>query len=108
MRCCDGVYVMAWDPAKGCVGLSVCDPGFYFPEWDDGGRMPPTTRRGRTSRGSCPSTSGGLKARVRRITYELGPIGVATRTGTARDWQPCARARHGRRRRAGTDRRRQC
>lgn len=83
----DAVYSLAWDPAKGRVLLRTWDPGLYFPEWPEDGEqdgaefpmrvhlaweLPEDKRRG-------------LKARLRRITYELGPIAPATRRGTAKD-----------------------
>jgi hypothetical protein len=86
----DGVYTLAWEPSKGRVLLRTLDPGFYFPEWPGDGEqdgaefpvrlhfaweLPEEPRRG-------------LKARVRRVTYELGPIGPATKAGTAKDGRP--------------------
>ncbi|MEH0609094.1 hypothetical protein [Streptomyces scabiei] len=83
----DAVYSLAWEPAKGRVLLRTWDPGLYFPEWPEDGEqdgaefpmrvhlaweLPEDKRRG-------------LKARLRRITYELGPIAPATRRGTAKD-----------------------
>ncbi|MFF8910502.1 hypothetical protein [Streptomyces olivaceoviridis] len=75
----DGVYRLAWDPAKQRATVRAVDPGFYFPvlEEDDGEfpdrvhfawELPEDTRRG-------------LKNRLRRITYELAPIGAATAAG---------------------------
>ena len=86
VRSGDSVYTLAWEPTKQRVLLRVMDPGFYFPEWEDGEQdameypqrvhfaweLPEDSRRG-------------LKARVRRITYELGPIGGATAPGTTAD-----------------------
>ncbi|MEW2046606.1 hypothetical protein [Streptomyces sp. NPDC005476] len=83
----DAVYSLAWEPAKGRVLLRTWDPGLYFPEWPEDGEqdgaefpmrvhlaweLPEDKRRG-------------LKVRLRRITYELGPIAPATRRGTAKD-----------------------
>lgn len=82
----DAVYSLAWDPAKGRVLLRTWDPGLYFPEWPDdeqdaGGfptrvhlawEIPEDVRRG-------------TKARLRRITYEIGPIAPASRPATAKD-----------------------
>lgn len=83
----DAVYSLAWDPAKGRVLLRTWDPGLYFPEWPEDGEqdgaefpmrvhlaweLPEDKRRG-------------LKARLRRITYELGPIAPATRRGTTKN-----------------------
>jgi hypothetical protein len=86
----DGVYTLAWEPSKGRVLLRTLDPGFYFPELPEDGEqdgaefpvrvhfaweLPEDLRRG-------------LKARVRRVTYELGPIGPATKAGAAKDGRP--------------------
>lgn len=83
----DAVYSLAWDPAKGRVLLRTWDPGLYFPEWPEDGEqdgaefpmrvhlaweLPEDKRRG-------------LKARLRRVTYELGPIAPASRPGTAKN-----------------------
>ncbi|MGW1064397.1 hypothetical protein ACWD4F_07785 [Streptomyces aureus] len=83
----DAVYSLAWDPAKGRVLLRTWDPGLYFPEWPEDGEqdgaefpmrvhlaweLPEDKRRG-------------LKARLRRITYELGPITAASQPGTAKN-----------------------
>ncbi|MFF3493713.1 hypothetical protein ACFYWS_20440 [Streptomyces sp. NPDC002795] len=89
VRAGDGVYTLAWDPAKQRALLRTFDPGFYFPEWDEGEQdaqeyptrvhfaweLPEDTRRG-------------LKPRVRRITYELAPIRPATTPATAPDGAP--------------------
>ena len=32
----DGIYTLAWEPSKERVLLRTYDPGFYFPEWDEG------------------------------------------------------------------------
>ncbi|GGY12768.1 hypothetical protein [Streptomyces djakartensis] len=86
----DAVYTLAWEPEKGRVLLRTWDPGLYFPEWPEDGEqdgaefplrvhlaweLPEDERRG-------------LKARLRRVTYELGPIGPASRRGTAKDGSP--------------------
>ncbi|MFJ3229905.1 hypothetical protein [Streptomyces sp. NPDC086787] len=83
----DAVYSLAWEPAKGRVLMRTWDPGLYFPEWPEDGEqdgaefpmrvhlaweLPEDKRRG-------------LKARLRRITYELGPIVPATRRGAAKN-----------------------
>ncbi len=76
----DGVYQLAWDPAKRRATVRATDPGFYFPVLPEDGdgefpdrvhfawELPEDPRRG-------------LKPRLRRITYELGPIGPATAAG---------------------------
>ncbi|MFI1400722.1 hypothetical protein [Streptomyces sp. NPDC020681] len=86
----DAVYTLAWDPGKGRVLLRTWDPGLYFPEWPEDGEqdgaefplrvhlaweLPEDKRRG-------------LKARLRRVTYELGPISPASRRRTAKDGSP--------------------
>lgn len=86
----DAVYTLAWEPTKGRVLLRTWDPGLYFPEWPEDGEqdgaefplrvhlaweLPEDKRRG-------------LKARLRRVTYELGPIGPASRRGTAKNGSP--------------------
>ncbi|MEU6475306.1 hypothetical protein ABZ858_00170 [Streptomyces sp. NPDC047017] len=86
----DAVYSLAWDPGKGRVLLRTWDPGLYFPEWPEDGEqdgaeypmrvhlaweLPEDERRGR-------------KARLRRVTYELAPIGPASKRGTAKDGSP--------------------
>ncbi|MER6370726.1 hypothetical protein ABT255_20485 [Streptomyces mirabilis] len=86
----DAVYTLAWDPGRGRVLLRTWDPGLYFPEWPEDGEqdgaefplrvhlaweLPEDKRRG-------------LKARLRRVTYELGSIGPASRRGAAKDGSP--------------------
>ncbi|WP_274558085.1 hypothetical protein [Streptomyces spiramyceticus] len=86
----DAVYTLAWEPAKGRVLLRTWDPGLYFAEWPDDGdqdsadfpsrvhlvwEIPEDVRRG-------------TKARLRRITYELAPIGPATKRGATKGGQP--------------------
>jgi hypothetical protein len=80
----DGVYRLAWDPAKQRATIRSVDPGFYFPVLPEDGdgefpdrvhfawELPEDPRRG-------------LKARIRRITYELAPIGPATAAGVDLD-----------------------
>ena len=77
----DGVYRMAWDPAKKRPTLRVTDPGFYFPvigEDDDGGEYP---RRVHFAWELPADPKRGLKARLRRITYELDWIRPLTVAG---------------------------
>ncbi|MFF2731788.1 hypothetical protein ACFVS9_28255 [Streptomyces sp. NPDC058008] len=77
----DGVYRMAWDPAKKRPTLRVTDPGFYFPvigEDDDGGEYP---RRVHFAWELPADPKRGLEARLRRITYELDWIRPLTVTG---------------------------
>lgn len=77
----DGVYRLAWDPAKQRATVRSVDPGFYFPligEDDDGGEFP-TRVHFAWELPEDPRRD--LKARIRRITYELAPIGPATAAG---------------------------
>ncbi|WP_406326780.1 hypothetical protein [Streptomyces sp. NBC_00203] len=71
VRAGDGVYTPAWDPAKKRALLRSVDPGFYFPEWEDGEQdaqelptrvhfaweLPEDTRRGLKPR-PLPSATG--------------------------------------------------
>ncbi|WP_043267600.1 hypothetical protein [Streptomyces sp. CT34] len=69
----DSVYALAWDPEKQRPTLRVYDPGFYFPQWDDDQDQDyPSRVHLAWELPEDPET--GLKARVRRVTYELGPI----------------------------------
>ncbi|MGW4042234.1 hypothetical protein [Streptomyces sp. NPDC004721] len=82
VRSGDGVYTFAWEPTKQRVLLRTYDPGFYFPEWDEGehdAQEYPTRVHFAWELPADPTR--GLKARVRRITYELAPIGWATQPG---------------------------
>jgi hypothetical protein len=77
----DGVYRMAWDPAKRRPTVRVTDPGFYFPvigEDDDGGEYP---TRVHFAWELPEDPKRGLKARLRRITYELDWIRPLTVAG---------------------------
>ncbi|MFI1100277.1 hypothetical protein [Streptomyces melanogenes] len=77
----DGVYTLAWDPAKRRVLLRSWDPGLYFPEWpedeQDGAEFP---LRVHLAWELPEDEQRGLKARLRRVTYELGPIAPSSRT----------------------------
>jgi len=86
VRCGDSVYTLAWEPAKQRALLRTYDPGFYFPEWDEGeqdAQEYPSRMHFAWELAADPVR--GLKARVRRITYELGPIGPATAPGRTDD-----------------------
>lgn len=77
----DGVYRMAWDPAKQRATVRAVDPGFYFPilgEDADGGDFP---TRVHFAWELPEDTKRDLKPRLRRITYELAPIGTVTGAG---------------------------
>ncbi|MFB7323426.1 hypothetical protein [Streptomyces sp. NPDC056190] len=82
VRSGDGVYTLAWEPTKQRVLLRTYDPGFYFPEWDEGeqdAQEYPTRVHFAWDLAADPAR--GIKARVRRITYELAPISWATQPG---------------------------
>ncbi|CAM5490962.1 hypothetical protein SANTM175S_01182 [Streptomyces antimycoticus] len=84
----DGVYRLAWDPAKNRPTLRVTDPGFYFPiigEDDDGGEYP---TRVHFAWELPEDPKRGLKARLRRITYELDWIRPATAPGVDESGRP--------------------
>jgi hypothetical protein len=69
----DSVYVLAWNQEKQRPTLRVYDPGFFFPQWDDEQDQDfPSRVHLAWELPEDPDV--GLKARVRRVTYELGPI----------------------------------
>ncbi|MFI9149501.1 hypothetical protein [Streptomyces sp. NPDC053367] len=86
----DAVYTLAWEPAKARVILRTWDPGLYFPEWPDGEAQDSADFPSRVHLAwEIPeNTRAGTKAKLRRITYELAPIGGATRRGTTKTGQP--------------------
>ena len=85
----DGVYTLAWEPSKGRPILRVVDPGFYFPEWpEDGEDAADFPVRAHFAWELPENPARGLKARLRRITFELGPIGPATKPGQAKGGRP--------------------
>jgi len=76
----DGVYRLAWDPAKQRATVRAVDPGFYFPVLpEDGDGEFPDRVHFAWELPEDPKRQ--LKARLRRITYELAPIGPATAAG---------------------------
>ncbi|MER5780218.1 hypothetical protein ABT104_00605 [Streptomyces mobaraensis] len=79
----DGVYLLAWDPEKGRVRLQTLDPGFYFPVIEDDADPGEYPSRVHLAWEVPEDPQRGIKARVRRITYELGPITPAAQPGTA-------------------------
>ncbi|MCA1223465.1 hypothetical protein [Streptomyces sp. 8L] len=84
----DGVYRLAWDPGKQRPTVRVTDPGFYFPvigEDDDGGEYP---IRVHFAWELPEDPKRGLKARIRRITYELDWIRPATGNGVDQNSRP--------------------
>ncbi|MGD3109445.1 hypothetical protein [Streptomyces sp. YGL11-2] len=87
----DAVYLLAWDPAKGRVTLRTYDPGFYFPVTGDDADPGDYPARVHLAWEIPEDPRRGVKARVRRITFELGPITSAPgdREATRRyPWAP--------------------
>lgn len=83
----DGVYVLAWSPEKRRPTLRVYDPGFFFPQWDDDQDQDFPARVHLAW--DLPADEGaGLKARVRRVTYELGLISEDGRAVRSYRWEP--------------------
>ncbi|MEU5002086.1 hypothetical protein [Streptomyces sp. NPDC021622] len=78
----DGLYLLAWDPEKDRVRLKTYDPGFYFPVLEDDADPGDYPRRVHLAWEIPEDPKRGLKAKVRRITYELGPVASATRSST--------------------------
>ncbi|MEU5683619.1 hypothetical protein DEJ48_36805 [Streptomyces venezuelae] len=70
----DGLYLLAWDPDKQRVRLKTYDPGFYFPVLEDDADPGDYPRRVHLAWEIPEDPKRGLKQRLRRITYELGPI----------------------------------
>lgn len=81
----DAVYRLAWEPDKRRPVIRVVDPGFYFPVLGDDGEFP---SRVHFAWELPEDTRRGLRPRLRRITYELAPIGPATASGTDRRGRP--------------------
>ncbi|MGW7636098.1 hypothetical protein [Streptomyces decoyicus] len=78
----DGVYLLGWDAAKQRPRLSVVDPGFYFPDLPDnaGDSADYPTRIHFAWEIEADPRDPDSRAKLRRITYELAPIGTATLT----------------------------
>ncbi|MFJ8677230.1 hypothetical protein [Streptomyces sp. NPDC093589] len=83
----DGVYLLGWDAAKKRPRLSVVDPGFYFPDLPDnaGDSADYPTRIHFAWEIEADPRNPESRAKLRRITYELGPIGTATLSDTDSD-----------------------
>ncbi|GAA0501469.1 hypothetical protein [Streptomyces olivaceiscleroticus] len=77
----DGVYRLAWEPGKMRPTLRVHDPGFYFPVLPEDGDAGEYPTRVHFAWELPEDTKRGLKARIRRITYELDWIRPATASG---------------------------
>ncbi len=89
VRCGDAVYTLAWEPAKGRPTLRTMDAGFYYPEWtDDEVDAAEYPTRVHFAWELPADDARSMKARLRRITYELGPIGPATKPGRGVDGLP--------------------
>ena len=75
----DTVYLLGLDAAKGRPRLSVIDPGFYFPDLpDNAGDSADYPDRIHFAWETDADPLTGTKAKLRRLTYELGPIGTRT------------------------------
>ncbi|WP_425834149.1 hypothetical protein [Streptomyces fractus] len=84
----DSVYVVAWSPGKQRPVLRVEDPGFVFPQWDDG-QDDDFPHRVHLAWELPEEPEAGLKARVRRVTYELGLVDEGDpEAGRLYPWQP--------------------
>ncbi|MFI0912507.1 hypothetical protein [Streptomyces abikoensis] len=70
----DGLYLLAWDPEKGRVRLRTIDPGLYFPVVEDDADPGDYPTRVHLAWELPEDPKRGIKARLRRITYELAPI----------------------------------
>ncbi|NJA59175.1 hypothetical protein [Streptomyces sp. NEAU-H3] len=76
----DGLYLLGWDGQKRRPRLNVVDPGFYFPDLpDNAGDSAEYPQRIHIAWEVEPDRRDpASKRRLRRITYELAPIGTAT------------------------------
>lgn len=86
----DGIYTLAWDNAKMRPRLSVVDPGFYFPDLpDNAGDSADYPDRVHFAWEVEPDPKvQGQKRKLRRITYELAPIGTRTVSDTSTPGRP--------------------
>ncbi|MGV2914723.1 hypothetical protein [Streptomyces alfalfae] len=80
----DGVYLLYWDADKQRVRIKAYDPGFYFPVIDEDSDGADFPDRVHFAWELPEDKKRGLKARLRRITYELGWIRPATANGVDR------------------------
>lgn len=69
----DGVYSLGWSSEKERPRLRVWDPGFYFPVLDDGNEDDYPEKVHIAWELPCEDDN---KKLIRRITWELGPIGL--------------------------------
>lgn len=77
----DGVYLLSWDASKTRARLRTYDPGFYFPVIPEDGDGSDFPNRVHLAWELPADQQKKLKARVRRITYELDWIRPATASG---------------------------
>ncbi|MCX4885873.1 hypothetical protein [Streptomyces sp. NBC_00847] len=77
----DGVYRLAWEPGRMRPTVRVHDPGFYFPVLPEDGDAGDYPTRVHFAWELPADERRGLKARLRRITYELDWIRPATASG---------------------------
>ncbi|MFI2620381.1 hypothetical protein [Streptomyces sp. NPDC018584] len=80
----DGVYLLYWDADKQRVRIKAFDPGFYFPVIDEDSDGSDFPDRVHFAWELPADPKRGLKARLRRITYELDWIRPATANGVDR------------------------
>lgn len=73
----DGIYLLAWDPSKNRVRLKTYDPGFYFPVLEDDADPGDFPNRVHLAWETPEDPKSGIKAKLRRVTYELAPIAPA-------------------------------
>lgn len=88
----DGVYRLAWEPGKMRPVLRVHDPGFYFPVLPEDGDAGDYPTRVHFAWELPANERKGLKARLRRITYELDWIRPATASGVDETGKRAVRA----------------
>ncbi|MEV6146422.1 hypothetical protein [Streptomyces sp. NPDC051992] len=77
----DGVYLLYWDPDKQRPRLRTYDPGFYFPVLPEDGDGADFPGRVHLAWELPEDPKRDLKARLRRITYEMDWIRPATASG---------------------------
>ncbi|MGW3118516.1 hypothetical protein ACWDBW_15495 [Streptomyces sp. NPDC001107] len=83
----DSVYLLAWEPGKQRPTLRVDDPGFFFPQWDDD-QDDDLPSRVHLAWELPEDQDAGLKARIRRVTYELGPVSEDGSVTREYPWEP--------------------
>lgn len=74
----DGVYTLGWSPDKKRPRLRVWDPTFYFPVLDDGNEDDFPEKVHIAYEVVEDKNDSSSKTKIRRITWELGPVGNAT------------------------------